>query len=255
MRFCPQVLGAYIAWTTSSSGCEQMFSQLKRSPAELASSRVETDRRLAVVIGSDPMFDQSVAEKARELYGQLLPSGRSRTSMRNIRMDAGRKGKQKVGSKQAWIRKRKEAVDRAAALELVTPPRQPQVELPESLEKEANRQEALHRKRKAEAFLEGTLLNKEVTEEVRRDAAQKEKMDAANDRGRAKKFEQVTTQVSFRLEKQTKAWALRALPAPALLLGVRAEANCKAKLRDADVFDLVQDSDHWCRGIAFVCIY
>lgn len=241
MPVCLQVLGAYIAWTTSSSGCEQMFSQLKRSPAELASSRVETDRRLAVVIGSDSTFDPLVLEKARDLYGQLLPSGRSRTSVRNIRMDAGRSGRQKVGSKQAWIRKRKEAVDRAAALELVTPPRQPQVELPQSLEKEANRQEALRKKRKAEAFLEGTLLEKEVTEEVRRDAAQKEKMDAANDRGRAKKFQQVTTQVSSRLEKQTKAWALRALPAPALLLGVRADAECKAKLRAANVSAFVQD--------------
>ena len=145
---CLQVLGAYIAWTTSSSGCEQMFSQLKRSPAELASSRAETDRRLAVVIGSDPLFDQAVLEKARALYGQLLPSGRSRTATRNIRMDAGRRGQEKAGSKQAWIRKRKEAVDQAAALELVTPPRNPPVALPQSLEKEVNRQTALQKKEK-----------------------------------------------------------------------------------------------------------
>ena len=132
-----------------------MFSHLKRSPAELASSKTDTDRRLSVVIGSDPQFDDLVVNKARDLYAKLLRSGRCRTSARRLRIDHGRKGvKERPGSKQAWMRARKQAVDKAAQeeAEIRTPLRRPPVELPESLAKEAAKQDQLAKKGKRKLF-------------------------------------------------------------------------------------------------------
>eukprot|EP00435_Cladocopium_sp_Y103_P013688 s4446_g3.t1 len=253
------VLFAYLAWTTSSSGCEQMFSQLKRSPAELASSRAETDRRLAVIVGADPQFDGQVLETARELYGQLLPSGRCRTSVRKTRMDAGRIGVEKETSKQAWKRKRSEAIHQAAKAEdLHTPQRRPPVELPESLEKEVSKQRALLKKKQAEAYLEGTLLDKEITQEVKDEAAKRLKTDQANDRARAKKFVQITKQLSLRASKQSSQWALAQLPEPGIVLDTsRASKDATLrKLRMAGVTNTTEDlrmpkllliGDEWCK--------
>ena len=213
-------MAAFVAWTASSSGCEQMFSHLKRSPAELASSRQDTDRRLAIVIGSDSQFDDEIIRIGRELYGRLLPSGRCRTSARRPRIDLGRDGKERVDSKKAWVRKRKAAVDAAAKeeAELRTPQRRPPVELPESLAKEVCRQETLLKKRKAEAFLEGTLLQSEVTEDVRMEAEKRQKTDAANDRDRHRQFVRISTEVQLSQKSQTMQWALQGLPEPAFML-------------------------------------
>jgi hypothetical protein len=157
------VTAAFVAWTAASSGCEQMFSHLKRSPAELASSRGDTDRRLAVIIGSDPQFDNEIVERAQKLYGKLLRSGRARTSKRQPRLDCRRVGAEKPESKKSWIRARKKAVDAAAQeqADIRTPERRPPLELPESLAKEVAKQKDLEKKRKAEAFLEGSLLDSE----------------------------------------------------------------------------------------------
>ena len=221
-----------------------MFSHLKRSPAELASSKTDTDRRLAVVIGSDPQFDDLVVNKARDLYAKLLRSGRCRTSTRRLRIDHGRKGlKERPGSKQAWMRARKQAVDQAAQeeAEIRTPRRRPPVELPESLAKEAAKQDQLAKKRKAEAFLEGTLLESEITPEVRTEAAKRLKTDAANDKDRRKKFLEITKLVKLTQEGQTRQWALQALPEPACLLGLDRDATLTGQLRAAGVTSVVQD--------------
>ena len=244
-----QVVSAYIAWTTSSSGCEQMFAQLKRSPAELASSRGDTDRRLAVIVGSDPQFDDAVVQKARELYGILLPSGRARTNLRKTRIDAGCAGKQKPTSKQAWIRKRKAAVDQAAQEEeLCTPPKRPSLELPESVAKEQSKQRALQMKRKAEAYLEGTLVAKEATQEVKDAADMKQKIDGANDRDRARKFADASAKLVVRQKKQDVAWALKKLPQPATLLDVAPGlvAATQQKLKQTGVATFVQDRGSIC---------
>lgn len=214
-------MAAFVAWTASSSGCEQMFSHLKRSPAELASSRQDnTDRRLAIVIGSDSQFDDEILRIGRELYGRLLPSGRCRTSARKPRIDLGRDGTERVDSKKAWVRKRKAAVDAAAKeeAELRTPQRRPPVELPESLAKEVCRQETLLKKRKAEAFLDCTLLQSEVTEDVRLEAEKREKIDAANDKDRHRQLVRISTEVQLSQNSQTMQWALQGLPEPAFML-------------------------------------
>ena len=234
-----------------------MFSQLKRSPAELASSRTETDRRLAIVMGSDSRFDDRITERARELYGKLLPSGRARTSVRKTRIDSGRAGLQdKPESKQAWVRKRKEAVDRAASQEsLHTPQRRPcRVELTDSMAKEVAKQDDLLKKRKAEAYLEGTLLEKEITPEVQAEAAQRLKMDGANDKVRAKKYTEVMEKIAFRQSPQTARWALEHLPSPAHILddGGLNGAEVTRKLRAAGVTTSVQDI-LFLFGLIFFC--
>ena len=220
-------MAAFVAWTASSSGCEQMFSHLKRSPAELASSRQDTDRRLATIIGSDSQFDEEILRRGRELYGKMLPSGRCRTSVRRTRIDCGRDGKQRVDSKKAWVRKRKAAVDAAAKdeAELRTPQRRPPVDLPGSLAKEARKQETLPNKRKAEAFLEGTLLETEITAEVRLEAEKRQKTDAANDADRHRKFVRISTEVQLSQQRQTMQWALQGLPEPAFMLAAFPDRN------------------------------
>ena len=145
----------YIAWTAASSGCEQMFSHLKRSPAELASSKADTDRRLAVVIGAHQDNDEALLIRARELYSTHLSCGRSRSTIRQARVDRGRVGKRRPASKQAWVRQRQAAVGAAARqeAELVTPQRRPRAELPESLAKESAKQDALQKKKKSRSLV------------------------------------------------------------------------------------------------------
>ena len=196
-------------------------------------------------MGSDSRFDNQVIERARALYGKLLPSGRARTSVRNTRIDSGRVGLQeKPTSKQAWVRKRKDAVDRAASQEsLQTPQRRPPVELPESMAKEVAKQDDLLKKRKAEAYLEGTLLQKEITPELQAEAAKRLKMEEANDKLRAKKYTDITGKVSFRTSPQPLRWALEHLPSPAHILDVGLNgAEVNRKLRAAGVPTSVQDT-------------
>ena len=239
-----QAVAAWVAFSAASSGCEQNFSQLKRSPAELASSKEDTDRRLAVVIGSDPQFDQHVLGRARELYGSLLPSGRSRESERRPRVDSGRPGPKKPDSKQAWIRRRREAVAAAARQEeeLHTPQRRPPAELPQSVAKEYAKQDALLKKRKAEAFLEGSLLPKEVAEEDRVEAAKRLKVDAANDKARSQKCKDITAMVKLTQQQQTKQWALCKLAQPVYLVEPGEATNEWQKLlRAAGVTQFTQE--------------
>ena len=248
-----KVVASFLAWTASSSGCEQMFSCLKRSPAELASSRQDTDRRLAVVVGSDPQFDEVVLEKARELYANMLPSGRSRAASRRPRIDCGRKGKERSGSKQAWSRARKRAVEKAAEEEskFRTPARRPPVDLPESMAKECAKQREAERKRKAEAYLEKTLLEEEATDEVKADAAKRAKIDAANDRDRHKKFVTINAAVALTQQQQSQKWALTGLPQPAWLQAPTQDALVlKNKLREFGVCNFVED-----RNVFFSLIY
>lgn len=159
-------------------------------------------------------------------------------------MDAGRPGRERPASKQAWIRKRKEAVDKAAQEEeeLITPQRrQPPEVLAASLEKESRRQVALEKKRKAEALVEGTLLDKEVTQDLEDEARKRCRVDAANDRLRARKFGSINAQLDVRMKKQTQGWALQGLPSPAILLGAAHGNATKAKLRGFGVSAFVED--------------
>ena len=76
-----QVVAAYQCWTAASSGVEQQFSKLKRSPVELSNSSVDTDRRLAIVMGDgqamSPAVQPEVIGAARRIYSSLLSSGKS----------------------------------------------------------------------------------------------------------------------------------------------------------------------------------
>ena len=233
-----------MAWTTSSSGCEQMFSNLKRSPAELASSKGDTDRRLAVIIGCDDQFQAKLLKRAQALYGLLLASGRSRGPVRRgRRIDLGRKGVCKDGSKRTWLTRRRKAVEEAAAA-CVTPERRPPVELPESLAKEVAKQKAWGAKRKAEAFLEGTLKDSEATPEVVHEALQREKVNGANDRARHRNCVRVNQIVSLQARPQSTRWGLQGLTGPAFfLLPNAAEVNtCRQKLQSIGVSAFTQDS-------------
>jgi hypothetical protein len=238
------VTAAFVAWTAASSGCEQMFSHLKRSPAEPSSSRGDTDRRLAVIIGSDPQFDNEIVERAQKLYGKLLRSGRARTSKRQPRLDCRRVGAEKPESKKSWIRARKKAVDAAAQeqADIRTPERRPPLELPESLAKEVAKQKDLEKKRKAEAFLEGSLLDSEVTADVRLEAEKRQKTEEANDRNRHKKYVAITAAVQLAAKPQSRQWALQDLPKVAFLLEPHAERIfLERRLRAAGVDTFVQD--------------
>jgi len=153
-------------------------------------------------------------------------------------------GKEKPTSKQAWIRKRKAAVDQAAQEEeLCTPPKRPSLELPESLAKEQSKQRALQMKRKAEAYLEGTLVAKEATQEVKDAAEMKQKIDGGNDRDRARKFADASAKLAVRQNKQDVTWARKKLPQPATLLDVAPGMvlATKQKLKQAGVATFVQD--------------
>ncbi len=202
---------------------EQQFAQLKRSPVEQASSHVDTDRRVAIVIGScfGPEEVQTVVSKARALYGQLLGSGKAR-SVHKTRIDAGTCGRTTTKTKASekhFARTRSAAIRKVTSeTELVTPPRQPRQDLPDSVQKEVKKQESQALKRKAEAYLDGLLLDKEATPEVLAAAGHQVKADGANDKTRRKQFLSVSASLK-RQAKQTRVWALANLPSPAFFLG------------------------------------
>ena len=220
---CEQVLCGYFTWSASTSGVEQLFSKIKRSPVELASASVDTDRRLAIVMGDDAQGmksdEDTLITEAQKLYVGLLRSGKARASAKTRRLNAGSKrklrplpGKKKTEAQ--WHRRRRAAVARATRddAELVTPPRRAPVELPQSLQKETDRQRTQAGKRKAEAFLDGYLLDEEITDSVRQVARDQLRGNNASDAKRRKAW---TTYEETRImanEMQTRQWALRDLP-------------------------------------------
>ena len=202
---------------------EQLFSVLKRSPAELASAKADTDRRLAVVAGGGSFAGEEaeIVARARTLYSKLLVSGKARASVRKTRVDANTSGlKFRKASEKEWARKRSHAIRKATqSPDLTTPPRRPPRELPESLAKEVRNQEKQALKRKAEAYLDGTLLSEEATPEVVKAAQQKEKSDVNSDKTRRKNFLKVNAALASVKRKESYAWALQNLPSPAYFVG------------------------------------
>ncbi|CAK9054669.1 Modification methylase NlaIV (M.NlaIV) (Cytosine-specific methyltransferase NlaIV) [Durusdinium trenchii] len=189
-----RVLCGYLAWTPSTSGVEQLFSKVKRSPVELTSSMEVTDMRLCVVMGMGDLTqpeEDEILQSGQRIYTAMLKSQLSyRRKPGKRRIDKGvPKGqtRRSTGSQAAWHRARKAAVAKAAE-ELKTPPRRPPLELPESLAKEESRQRALEKKRKADALGDGYLLPKEITPGLEAYAAKKQKQDLANDKSRGNKF-------------------------------------------------------------------
>lgn len=99
----------------SSSGVEQLFSKIRRSPVEHANASKETDRRNAIVMGDGhPSAEtEEIIRDARKIYVSLLQSGASRPRTRQ-RFDSGKTGtKVKEGSFAHWNRARKTAVQQA----------------------------------------------------------------------------------------------------------------------------------------------
>ena len=177
---------------------------------------------MAIVIGScfSPEEVQTVVSKARALYGQLLNSGKAR-SVHKTRIDAGTCGRTTTKTKASekhFARTRSAAIRKVTSeTELVTPPRQPRQDLPDSVQKEVKKQESQALKRKAEAYLDGLLLDKDATPEVVAAAGHQVKADGANDKTRRKQFLSVSASLK-RQAKQTRVWALANLPSPAYFL-------------------------------------
>ena len=93
-------------------------SMVKRSPVELASSAIDTERRLAVVMGcqlESKAEEVALLQDARALYSQLLRSGRVRRRQER-RLDAGCKKPEarRKTSEAAWHRRRRAHVRKAS---------------------------------------------------------------------------------------------------------------------------------------------
>ncbi|CAE7557490.1 ngoBVM, partial [Symbiodinium necroappetens] len=217
------VLAAYVAWSCSTSGVEQSFSVLKRSPAELASARIDTDRRLATVMGcrdlhKNPARQDALVESARRIYASTTQSQKPARKITKIRFDKGVAKKISEGSEAEWLRKRSAAVQEAAD-GLATPAKRTKRELPESLEKEVNRQRQLAKVRKADAYLDGYLLPSEVTCTMAADVKDRLQKNAANDRKRASEMTQKTALLGMATVTKSHDWALQGLPPGPALLG------------------------------------
>ena len=192
---------------------------MKRSPVELASSAIDTDRRLAVVMGcqlESKAEEVALLQDARALYSQLLRSGRVRRRQER-RLDAGCKKPEarRKTSEAAWHRRRRAHVRKAAEEgALKTPERRTQQDVPESLQKEVNRQRQVEKKRKAEAYEDGYLLNKEVDAECVAAAEKRTKTKIHDDRERHVKYQRYCDTMSMcsRVQTQEVVVALAALP-------------------------------------------
>ena len=116
------------------------------------------------------------------------------------------------------------------------------MELPESMAKEVAKQDALLKKRKAEAYLEGTLLAQEVAQGVKDEAAKRLKVHSANDKTRARQYTAIMSRLSFRKLPQSVIWALGNLPSPAYIADrTVSQAATKLKLREAAVTACTED--------------
>ena len=212
-----QVLAAYLCWTAATSGVEQQFSKLKRSPVELSNASVDTDRRLAIVVGdcqaTSPAVQPEVIRAARLIYSSLLSSGRSRPRTKP-RFDCGMKAKTKTGSFADWNRTRKKAVLEAVR-KCQTPPRKPAELLTESSLKERNFQRKHSLKRKAEALADGCLLSDEITQEVQEEALRLTKANQKGDELRKKSRQEYEVTGKLTSTKKSHEWACQALSGPA----------------------------------------
>ena len=216
------MLAAYLAWSSSTSGVEQQFSKVKRSPVELASSAIDTDRGLAVVMGcciESKAEEAALLQDARVIYSQLLRSRRARRRPER-RLDAGCKKTEarRKTPEAAWHRRRRAHVQKAAEEgALKTPERRTQQELPESLQKEVSRQRQVEKKRKAEAYEDGCLLNKEVDAECVAAAEKRAKTQVHDDHQRHVQYRSYCDTMSMCSRVQTQAVALQGLPKAAWL--------------------------------------
>ena len=212
-----QVMAAYQCWTAATSGVEQQFSKLKRSPVELSNASVDTDRRLAIVMGDgqarSPAVQPEVIQAARRIYASLLSSGRSRPRTKP-RFDCGVTGKVKTGSFADWNRTRKKALLEAVQ-KCETPPRKPSELLTESSQKERNFQRKQGLKRKAEALADGCLLPDEVTQEVQEEALRLTKANRQGDGLREKKRQAYEVSAKLTSTKKRHQWACQGLSGPA----------------------------------------
>lgn len=165
---------AYICFTASSSGVEQVFSRLDRSHLQQGRrrGRPQTFARTVQVLGfqGDENSINSIIQKARSLFA----IGRNRNA-RNIasgrltRIDKGSAGKTKnIDSEAGWLRKRKHslqtAVNHASAGSGALPVMVGPSHLPEKMQKECDRQQKLTLKRRLEAHEDGHLLADEMPE-------------------------------------------------------------------------------------------
>ena len=237
-----EVVAAYQGWTAASSGVEQLFSKMKRSPVELSNGSAETDRRTAIVMGDGLSSMTETVAEARKIYASMLRSGAARPRTRT-RFDSGKKGVKKEGSFANWNRVRKHALAEAVQ-KCETPPRKPSELQTESAVKERcfQRQNAL--KRKAEAMVNGLLLTDEITEEVQQEAARAAKVQKQADQQRAKQKKEYLLNAHLTSTKQSTQWALQNLIGPAWCcpkLGKQLQQEVKEKLHEHNVTSLTQD--------------
>ena len=238
-----------------------MFAALKRSPAEMSNSRIDTDRRLAVVMGSSVLDNaarkKAIIHEARIHYGRLmLGSGAGKCRRRLLqRFDKGRPqqstGRSK-GTQAEWLGQRSAAVDAAGKAksedhELVTPQRRTKRELPDSLAKEVCRQRKIARDRKAEACIDGYLLPSEISPAVEKQAKAAQKKNSANDKKRALAWQAKVAEVASSTEAKPVCWALAQLPGPAHLVDF-ADLESRQKLQALGV-QVTQDSLGHCHGV------
>jgi hypothetical protein len=244
---------------------EQLFSKLKRSPAELASAKEDTDRRLAIVMGdsaAESAADKDdIVRRARAHYAAMTSSKQSaRTRVRGkTRIDKGiARVARAQGTDAEWQRKRSQAVQEAgnaAANQCTTPLKRTKRELPESLAKEVQRQGRLSLKRKAEAALDGLLLETEISKNTEDRAAKKLKQDASNDLKRAKVAASKASR--FNTTKMRPAsWALKALPRVAYIAHNVAAADgdrWRQRLFTEGVDRFTQDRHGFCLAYVVSC--
>ena len=227
------LLAVYQCWTASSSGVEQLFSKLKRSPVELSNAKAETDRRTAIVMGDghSSVAKAEIISDARKIYASLSQSGGVSRLRTLPRFDTGKKGGQKKGSFAAWNRARRKAVQQAVQDSRQTPPRKPSALQTESSQKECDYQRQQALKRKAEALQDGLLLADEITLEVRAEAERVAKASRQQDRLRAKQRQEYESGTQLVTIKRSHEWACQNLSGPARCcpsLGTQQQAVARA---------------------------
>ena len=201
---------------------------------------------MAIVMGEGSKSDAcraAIVEAAQDVYCDLLRSGVARTRQCK-RFDAGTHRAGRQGSHAQWNRDRKQALDEAVS-QCSTPLRRPRQELPESLEKERDFQKEKERKRKAEAFNDGLLLEDEATDDVKRLAAKVIQENRQKDAQRAKACAKYKQKAKLACRKKPRQWALKDLQGPAWFskkFSNHARAEAEERLQNVGITDFTEAS-------------
>ncbi|CAE7282138.1 unnamed protein product [Symbiodinium sp. CCMP2592] len=173
------VLLRYLAWQASTSGLEQTFSRQDRAQTAKSPASVEHEVRAIrlATLSISPEAEKTLCQEAQKLYSECSPGSacRQRGAAR-VDKDIRRGTRADAESQAAWLKKRRtdvqEGVDRdRQSADLAFPSSMELETWDEGHEEALQKQKTKQAERLLEAYEDNLLLDREITNELKENAA------------------------------------------------------------------------------------